>query len=110
MLSIPTTVVAISISVRGVQGTRENLARKRFFHARHLLRRALRDHAAAIVAAFGPEIDDPVGLLDYVEMVLDDQHGIAERDEAVEHVEKFFYVVEVQAGRGLVENIQRAAV
>ena len=60
-------------------------------------------------AAFGAEIDDPVGLFDDVEMVLDDQHGVAERDETIQHVEKFFHVVEVQAGGGLVENVERAA-
>ena len=31
------------------------------------------------------------------------------RDEAVEHVEEFFYVVEVQAGGGLVQDVERAA-
>src|SRR5579862_400689 len=100
---------AVSISIRTVQRTSQDLAGEGFFYTRDLLGRALRDDAAAFVAAFGAEVDDPVGLFDDVEMVLDDQHGIAERYEAVQHVEQFLHVVEVQARGRLVENIQRAA-
>ena len=71
--------------------------------------RALRDDAAAAFAAFGTEVDDPVGLLDDVEMVLDDEHGVAERDEALENVEKLPDVVEVKTGSWLVEDVERAA-
>ena len=48
-------------------------------------------------------------MLDYVEVVLDDQDGVAEVGEAVQDVEEFFYVVEVQAGGGLVQNVECAA-
>src|SRR6266705_1296363 len=43
----------------------------------HRLRRAFGDDLAAGVAAFGPEVDDPVGALDDIEMMLDDQDGVA---------------------------------
>jgi len=36
-------------------------------------------------------------------------HGVAEIDEALQDVEKFSHVVEVQAGGGLVEDVERAA-
>src|ERR1700721_1305449 len=101
--------VAVSISIRAVQRAGKNLSGERFFYARDLLWGALRDDAAAFVAAFGAEVDDPVGLFDDVEMVLDDQHGVAERDEAVQHVEEFLHVIEMEAGGRLGENIQRAA-
>jgi len=74
-----------------------------------LFGRALRDDAAAAFAAFRAEVDDPVGLLDDVEIVLDDQDGVAERDEALENIEEFADVVEVKAGGGLIENVKRAA-
>src|SRR5258708_29217262 len=45
-----------------------------------LLRRAARDDLAAAVAAFGAEIDDPVGGLDDLEIVLDHHHGVAALD------------------------------
>src|SRR5579864_9143369 len=100
---------AVSISIGAIERASQDLPGEGFFYARNLLGRALRDDAAAFVAAFGAEIDDPVGLFDDVEMVLDDQHGIAERYEAVQHVEQLFDVVKVQPGGWLVENIQRAA-
>src|SRR5712692_2854983 len=87
----------------------EGLASVGFFGAGDEFGRALGDDAAAALAAFGAEVDDPVGLLDDVEMVLDDQHGVAEIDEALQDVEKFSHVVEVQAGGGLVEDVERAS-
>src|SRR5882762_2941595 len=59
--------------------------------------------------ALGAEVDDPVGLLDHVEVVLDDEHGVAEIDEALQDVEELSNVVEVEAGGGLVEDVERAA-
>ena len=41
--------------------------------------------------------------------MLDDDDGIAEIGEAVQHFEQLAHVVEVQAGGGLVEQIERAA-
>ena len=47
--------------------------------------------------------------LDHVEVVLDDDDRIALVDEAVEHVEQLADVFEVQAGGGLVEDVDGAA-
>jgi hypothetical protein len=47
--------------------------------------RALRHDLAAIIAGFRAEIDDPIGALDDVEVVLDDEHGVAGIDEALEN-------------------------
>src|SRR6478735_12755618 len=44
-------------------------------HLDHILGRALGDDLAAAVAAFGAEVDQPVGGLDDFEVVLDDDHG-----------------------------------
>ena len=43
-------------------------------HLRDLLGRADRDDLAARLAALGAEVDEPVGLLDHVEVVLDHEH------------------------------------
>ena len=48
--------------------------------------RTLRDDTATSFAAFWAEVDDPVGLFDDVEIVLDDEDRIAERDEALKDV------------------------
>src|SRR3984885_1868333 len=90
------------------QRPRQNLPRVRLLHARHLLGSTLRHHASARFSAFGAEVNDPVGLLDHVQIMLDDQHGVAERNEPVQHVEQLLHVVEMQAGRWLIQNVQRS--
>ena len=77
--------------------------------ARHLLGRAGRHDLAARRAALGPEVDHPVGAPDHVEVVLDHHHAVAELDELLEHAEQLRDVGEVEAGGGLVEQVQRAA-
>ena len=64
------------------------------------------DDLAAGVAALGAEVDDPVGGLDDVEVVLDDEERAAAFDELAEGGEEFLYVVEVEAGGGLVEDVE----
>src|SRR5713226_8574475 len=102
--------VAIVVTVVGdVEDAGEGLAGVGLFGAGDEFGRALGDDAAAAFAAFGAEVDDPVGLLDDVEMVLDDEHGVAEINEALQNGEQFSNVVEVQAGGGFIENVKRAA-
>src|SRR6185437_2872980 len=48
-------------------------------------------------------------LLHHVQIMLDDQHGVSKGYQTVENVEEFFYVVEMEAGGWLVEDIERAA-
>jgi diacylglycerol O-acyltransferase / wax synthase len=61
---------------------------------------------AAAVAALGAEVDDPVGGLDDVEVVLDHDDRVALVDQAVQHVEQLADVVEVQPGGRLVEDVE----
>ena len=46
--------------------------------------RALGDELAAVFAGFGAEVEDPVGGFDDVEVVLDDEQGVAGIDELLE--------------------------
>ena len=80
-------------------------ARGRSGDARHGLRRPFRDDAAAPVAALRPQVDDPVGRLDHVHVVLDDDDGVALVHEGVQHREQMGDVLEVQAGRGFVQHV-----
>ena len=64
---------------------------------------------AAAGAAFGAHVDDPVGGLDDVEVVLDDEQRAAAFDEFAEGGEELLHVVEVEAGGGLVEDVEGAA-
>ncbi len=52
---------------------------------------------------------NPVGVADHVQVVLDDDDRVAQIGEAVQHFEQLAHVVEVQAGGGLVEQVERAA-
>src|SRR5208282_1549610 len=76
--------------------------------ARHVLRSSLRHDSPAALAAFWAKVDDPVGLLDDIQIVFDDQNRIAEVDEALQDIHKFPHIVEMKAGSGLVENVHRA--
>ena len=60
-------------------------------------------------APFGAEINQPVGALNDVQIVFDDQHGIAGIDQAMQHGEQLADVVKVQAGGWFVEYVQRVA-
>ena len=78
-------------------------------HRGDLLGCAVGDDAAAAFAAFGAEVEDVVGVADDVEVVLDDDDGVAEVGEAVKDFEEFADVVEVKAGGGLVEEVESTA-
>ena len=65
--------------------------------------------APAGVAALGPQVDDPVGGLDHVEVVLDDDDRVPLLDQAVQHLEQHAHVLEVEAGGRLVEDVEGAA-
>src|SRR6266478_3479059 len=102
--------VAIVVTVVGdAEDAREDVTGVGLFRARDEFGRSLGDDARVAFTAFGAEAGDPVSLFDDVKMVLDDQHGVAEIDEAVQDVEKFSHVVEMEARGGLVEDIERAA-
>ena len=45
--------------------------------------------ASAILSAFGAEVDDPVGVADHVQIVLDDDDRVAQVGQPVQHFEQF---------------------
>ena len=59
---------------------------------------------AAGGTTFRAEVDDVVGALDYVDVVLDDYYRVSARYEAVERVHQQVDVVEMEASGGFVEN------
>ena len=69
-------------------------------------RRAGHDDFSAAVAAFGAEVDYVIGALYDVHIMLDDDDGVASVDEAVEDGQELADVVEVEAGGGLVEDVE----
>src|SRR5262249_11964572 len=81
--------------------------RKGFSAPRDRFRSPLRDNAAASSPSFGAEIDHVVGRFDDIEVVLDDHDCVALIDKFVQDVEELVRVSKMQAGCGLVENIER---
>src|ERR1035438_7605103 len=98
-----------AVQRRAVEIRSELLASVRLLYARDLFGCALGDDAAAFSSAFGAEIEDPIGVADHVHVVLDDDNRVAEVGQAMQHVEQFADVVEVQSGGGLVEQVESLA-
>src|SRR5262249_767521 len=68
-----------------------------------LVGRAGANQLTAGFAAFGAEVDDPIGGADEVEVVLDGEHGVAGVDQATQGGDQDFDVLAVEPGRRLVE-------
>ena len=66
------------------------------------------DDLAAAAAALGAHVDDPVGGLDDVEVVFDDEERAPAFDKLLEGGKQLGDVVEVEAGGGLVEDVEGA--
>ena len=66
-------------------------------------------HFSASHTTFGPDVDDVVGIGDDVEVVLDDDDGIAFFHQPVEHIEQSLDVGEMETGGRFIENKDRLA-
>ena len=67
------------------------------------------DEFSAFVAGLRPEIDDPIGALDHLEIVLDHDDGVAGFDESLKQLHQHRDIVEMQPRRRLVEDKEIAA-
>ena len=86
----------------------EVLAGERGRVPRHLLRGALGDDVAAVLAGAGAEVDQVVGGAHRALVVLDHDHRVAEVAEPVEGPDQLLVVALVEADRGLVEHVHDA--
>src|SRR5690606_36338033 len=69
---------------------------------------AFGDQLATAAAALGAHVEHPVGGLDDVEVVLDDDDGVAGVDDALQDAQQLADVLEVQARGRLVQDVDRA--
>src|SRR5690606_39791370 len=81
LLLINSPCLPCDVSVRGADGLpRQQLSQKltgvAVLDLRDLLRRALRDNHAAGIAPLGAQVDDVIGNLNDIRVVLDDQHRV----------------------------------
>ena len=72
----------------------------------HRLRRASCDDVSAFVARAGTDVDDPVAGGDDVDVVLDDDDGVAGVDQAIELRDEALDVGRMESGGGLVEDVE----
>lgn len=71
--------------------------------------RSRADNRAAPGATFRPQVDDPVGGLDDIQIMFNDHYGIALVAQAVKYLQQEFDVVKMQAGRRFIEYVQGPA-
>src|SRR5215831_9587751 len=95
--------IPISVAVREVVGQR--LSGIGLFVFRHLLGSSLRQNSPTIFSAFRPQINDPIGIANDVEIVFDDDDRVPQIGEPVQHVEQLFHIVEMQPCGRLVEQV-----
>ena len=65
--------------------------------------------APPVLAAFGAQVNNIVANLDDFKVVLDDDDRVPEPDEFAEELEELADIVEMEAGRRLVEKIEGPA-
>ena len=70
-------------------------------------RLSFRHDLAAMVAALGSQVHDPVRVPDHVQIVLDHQDRIAGLHEAIQDIQQPLNVGEVQARGRLVQDLKR---
>ena len=73
-----------------------------------VLRRALGDDLATVFATLRAKIDGPVGVAHHIDVVLDDDDSVAKIGQPMQHLEQPPNVVEMESGRGLVEQVEGA--
>src|SRR6185369_2386450 len=78
-------------------------------HLGHHLRRTGGDNLPTLVAPFRPQIDDPVGSLYDIEIVLDDNNRIATLHQLVQHLQQLGDVSEVKSCCRLVQDVDGPA-
>src|SRR5882724_3876583 len=93
-----------------VKDPREVAAGVRLGVARHLLGSSGSDDLAALVAAFGAEIDQPVSGFDDIKIVFDDQERSAAFQQLTESAEELGDIVEMEAGGGFVKNVEDSGI
>ena len=62
-------------------------------------------NAAAAAAAFRSQVNDIVGALDHIQIVLNNDHRIARVHQFVQHFDQTMHIGHMQTGGGFVQNI-----
>ena len=87
----------------------EKFCRDRLLRLSHLLGGTAGDNLSSTPSTLGSHVDDVVGTLDDVKVVLDDDDGVALIDETVEHTQQHLDILEVETCGRLIEDIEGLA-
>ena len=71
----------------------------------NFFRRAGGDDLSSFIASLRAEVNDMVGRLDHIQVMLNDEHSIAGIPQSVQDIQKLLDVREVEARRGLVQDV-----
>jgi hypothetical protein len=88
------------------QQLRQKLAGVRCLARRDLFGCAARDQFASLVASLRAEVDDVIGRLDHVQVVLDHHDRMPAVNQSIQAFQQAIDVGEMQTGRRFVENVQ----
>ena len=66
------------------------------------------DDVTAFLTTLGTNVDDVIGTLDDIHVVLDDKDGVTTLNESVEGMQQTLDVVEMKSGGWLVEDEERS--
>ena len=72
---------------------------------RHFFRRSLRDDFSAATAAFRTKVDDMIGDFDDIQIMLDDDYGVACVRQLLQDVDQLLDIDSVQASGGFVQDV-----
>ncbi len=67
-----------------------------------MFRRALGNHLTTPISPLWTQINDPISILDHVQIVLNDDHRVPLINQTRQYRQQFLNVSEVQTGRRLV--------
>ena len=107
-LDLLTAAAAPGAGHRNRQLAAQVLRRQRARLLHESVERAGEDDAAALFASAEPKVDNVIGDLDHVGVVLDHEHGVALIPKLTKDGDQPKVVARVQADGRLVEDIQRA--
>ncbi len=88
---------------------RKVAARFRLLAFRNLFRRSRRNHATAVNTRIRAQVNNPVGALDYVQVVFDNHDAVAEATQTIQAIHELADIFEMQARRRFVEQVKRLA-
>ena len=87
-------------------GLLQELARIAFLHLFEPFRRSCVNEISTAVAGFGSKVDDPVGGLDHVGIVLDHKNRMALPDQRIEGGQQLADMMEMKSRRRFIEDKQ----